>query len=140
MNWQQTGPVPEHMPQSDYEMVTQPVSHSELLVLLSTSLKSNDGGYIFLFFSFFFFLMATLREWKFPSQAMNPSCSCHLCQSCSNARSFNPLCRIGDGTHTSAVTQAIAITFFFFFQFYNDFYFFHYSWFTVLSIFCCTAK
>ena len=29
--------------------------------------------------------------WKFLGQGFNPSCSCNLCHSCGNTRSFNPL-------------------------------------------------
>ena len=35
-------------------------------------------------------------------EGLNPSRSCDLHHSCSNARSFNPLCQAEDGTCTSA--------------------------------------
>ena len=47
-----------------------------------------------------FFLGHTCGIWKFPGQGLNPSCSCDLCCSCSNARSF---------TLASAATQATVI-------------------------------
>ena len=40
---------------------------------------------------------------------MNPSHSCDLRCSCSNDRSFNPLCQVGDQTHTSTVTPATEV-------------------------------
>ena len=49
--------------------------------------------------------------WKFLGQGLNPSCSCHLCHSCSNTRSFNPLCQAGDQTHASAANQAAVVGF-----------------------------
>ena len=52
---------------------------------------------------------------KFPGQGLNASGSCNLCQSCSNVRSFNPLCWSGDWTHTSTAFWAAAVRFFFFF-------------------------
>ena len=42
----------------------------------------------------FFSSIPSLQHMEFPGQGSDPSCSCnlHLCHSCSNARSFNPLC------------------------------------------------
>ena len=49
--------------------------------------------------------------WKFLGQGLNPSCSCDLGPSCSNARTFNPLHRAGDQTRTSAATQVAVVGF-----------------------------
>ena len=49
--------------------------------------------------------------WKFPGQGLNPSHSCDLCCSCSNARYFNPLHWDGDQTSASIATQATAVGF-----------------------------
>ena len=49
--------------------------------------------------------------WKFPGQGLNPSHSCDLCCSCSNARYFNPLHWAGDQTSASIATQATAVGF-----------------------------
>ena len=66
----------------------------------------------FSFFSFFFFLNGrTHNIRKFLGQGLNPSCSCNLCHSGSNAGYFNPLYLAGDGTHASAVTWATAVRF-----------------------------
>ena len=45
-----------------------------------------------------FFFLATLWHVEFLGQESHLSHCCNLCYSCSNARSFNPLCRAGDGT------------------------------------------
>ena len=63
----------------------------------------------FFFFIFFFFYSHTRGIWKFLGQGLNPSWSCDLLHSCSNARSFNPLHWTKDVTHTSAVTWATAV-------------------------------
>ena len=39
--------------------------------------------------------------WRFLGQGLNPSRSCNLCHSCSNTRSFNPLCQAREWTCTS---------------------------------------
>ena len=59
----------------------------------------------------FYFFMATPTGMKFPSQGLNPSCSCNLCHSCGNARSFNPLHQAGGWNRGSAVTRAAAVRF-----------------------------
>ena len=48
---------------------------------------------------------------KFPGQRLNLSHSCNLHHNCSNARSFNPLCRARDPTFASTVTRAAAVRF-----------------------------
>ena len=68
--------------------------------------------FVFLFLFFFFVFNGSTRGiCKFLGQGLNPSQSCNLRCSCSNARSFNPLCWAGDGTHASAATQAAAVRF-----------------------------
>ena len=58
-----------------------------------------------------FFYGHSCGIWKFPSQGVNLSCSCDLCCSCSNTRSFNPLYQVGAQTHTSTATQTAAVGF-----------------------------
>lgn len=48
--------------------------------------------------SIFFFFLATLWHIEFSTQGSDLSCSCKLQHSCSNARSFNPLCWARDRT------------------------------------------
>ena len=48
---------------------------------------------------------------KFPSQGLNLGCSCNLCHSRGNARSFNSLCWARDRTLTSTATWAAAVRF-----------------------------
>jgi len=47
--------------------------------------------------------------WKFPGQGLNPSRGHDLCHSYIDTRSSNALPWVGDGTHTSAATQATAV-------------------------------
>ena len=56
--------------------------------------KSTFYIYIYIFFSF----LATPRHIEFPDQRSDLSCSCNLCHSCGNTRSFNPLRWTGDQT------------------------------------------
>ena len=60
----------------------------------------------------FAFLFVCIHSiWKFPDQRLSLSCSCELHRSYGNARSFNPPCRAGDQSYTSAVTEAAAVRF-----------------------------
>ena len=61
----------------------------------------------FLFSFFFKFYCHICGIWKFPDQGLNPSHSCNLHHSCSNFRSFNPLCSAGDRTSTTTETREI---------------------------------
>ena len=54
---------------------------------------------------FFLNLWLHPQHMEVPVPGTNPSCSC------GNTGSFNPLCQAGDQTHTSLVTQAIAVGF-----------------------------
>ena len=58
---------------------------------------------------------------EFPGEGSDPSHSCNLCYSCSNARSFNPLCQARDqtcvlvpqrhyGSHCTTVTGVPTVT------------------------------
>ena len=67
--------------------------------------------YVCFLLSLFLFKSPNWGIWKFPGQVLNPSRSCNLDPSCSNARSFNPLHPARDQTHTSAVTWAAAVRF-----------------------------
>ena len=71
---------------------------------LTLSLK-----YIFSFS--LFFLRPQHSMWRFPGQELNLSCSCNLCHSCSNARSFNLLHQAWDQTHTSVATGTTTVGF-----------------------------
>ena len=57
-------------------------------------------------FLFTYFYGHTCSLWKFLGQRLNPSHSCDLHHSCSNARSFNSLHQAGHWTCASAVIQA----------------------------------
>ena len=50
--------------------------------------------------------------WKFLRQELNPSHSCNPCCSCSNIRSFHPLCQDGVRTPAATVTRTAAVRFF----------------------------
>ena len=66
----------------------------------------------------FVFYGCTSGIWKFLGQELNLSCSTKLCQSCSNARSFNPPYQAGDQTgppQRSNLLQSYSSFFFFFF-------------------------
>ena len=69
------------------------------------------------FFFFFFFYGHTQGIWKFPGGGLHPSRSCNLCHSFHNPGYFNLLCRARDQTHSSTVTGATAVGFFFIFFF-----------------------
>ena len=79
------------------------------------SWAGNGLGFTFDALQFFFFFLClfvfvgvfigcTHSIWEFPSQGLILSHSCKLQHSCSNARSFNPLCQAGDCTRTSVVS------------------------------------
>lgn len=48
------------------------------------------------FLLFFFSVPPSSDIWKFLGQGSNPSCSCDLCHSCSDARSLTQLCHSGN--------------------------------------------
>ena len=69
-------------------------------------------GYVSIFLPTFIFNIFngyTHGIWMFQGQGLNPSRSCDLCHSCSNARSFNPLRWPRDRTCVSVATQATAV-------------------------------
>ena len=59
--------------------------------------------------------MAIPMAWQMgiPRPEMSLRHSCNLCCSCGKAGSFNSLCRAGDQTSHSRVTQATAVEIFF---------------------------
>ena len=75
----------------------------DLSLLRVNPLRESTSGkrphfLVFLgFFSFFFFssFLAAPRHMEFPGQGLYLHPSCNPCHSCSNARSFNPLCQPG---------------------------------------------
>ena len=54
--------------------------------------------------NFFFLFPLHLKPMNFLGQGLNLSHNCHLCHSCSNSRSFNPLGWAGDWTLTATET------------------------------------
>ena len=54
----------------------------------------------------YYFFCCPPGIWKFLGQRLNLSCSCDLCHSCGNTRSFNSLCQAWDQIHISAATRA----------------------------------
>ena len=67
--------------------------------------ESQQDGYIYIF------KWLHLQHMEVSRKPRNPRHSCKLCHSCSNDRSFNPLCQAADKTHASAVAQATAVEF-----------------------------
>ena len=59
----------------------------------------------------FFFNGHTTSVWKFSGKGLNLSCSCDLCHSCVNARSFNELRQAGDPAYASGATCAARVRF-----------------------------
>ena len=95
-------PEIKSMPLQQPELILKPLQHSGnssnicsyfpsfLCILFSTLL-------FFFFLSSFFSFLASPWHMELPGQGSDPSLSCNLCHSCSNIRSFNPLCRSGVG-------------------------------------------
>ena len=74
---------------------------------------------------FFFFLMATPAAYGIsPGQGLNPSNSCNLRYSCSNAGSSNAG-SLSQGSNLQIHSNVSCCSWILFI--YNDFYFFHYS-------------
>ena len=70
----------------------------------STPVCSPHPSANFLSLFIYFFYGHPQGIWKFSGQGLNLGCSCNLCCSCSNARSFNPLGPVRDQALTSGVT------------------------------------
>ena len=89
---------------------------TNLIVTLKKSLNLSASSFLFeyleetvskvplLFFLFFFFLAAPWRM-EFLGQGSDLSHRYNLCRTCSNTRSFNPLCRAGDPTNILALQR-----------------------------------
>ena len=87
-----------------------PAIHKLQFRFFCPSTGSCRGFLVFLSFCFFF---GHPMAWhlEFPDQGSDPSCSCNLSYSCSNARSFNLLhllCIKSSSWHCRDVTNSIA--------------------------------